>query len=74
MNILASDSHCYYDKIMDVLKVVTNSFFRVSGTGVSDDQIPGGTDSNLICYVTWKDELAVVPTNLNLVSNKFLQF
>ncbi len=72
MNIMASEIYCYYDEVVYVLKVVTNSFFRVSGTGIADDQIPGSSNSYLICYVTWKDELAIVPTNLHLVVHKFL--
>lgn len=70
MNILAPESHCYDDEIVDVLEVVTNSFFCVLRTGIANNQIPCGANSNLISYVTWKDELAVVPTNFNLVSNK----
>jgi hypothetical protein len=37
MNILTPESHCYYDEIVDVLQVVTNSFFCVSGTGIADN-------------------------------------
>ena len=55
-----------------MLEVVTDSFFRVSWTGIANDQIPGGTNSNLIGYVTWKDELAVIPTNFNLVLNEYI--
>jgi hypothetical protein len=70
MNILTPESHGYYDEIVDVLEVVTDSFFRVSRTGITNDQIPGSTNCNLISYVTWKDELAIIPTNFNLVSNE----
>lgn len=70
MNILGPESHCYDDEIVDVLEVVPDSFFRVSRAGIANDQIPGGTNNNLVSYVTWKDELAVVPTNFNLVSNE----
>jgi hypothetical protein len=44
----------------------------VSGTGATDNQISGGANSNLICYVAWKDELPVIPTNFNLPSGKLL--
>lgn len=71
MNVLASEIHCYYDEIVDVLQVITNSFFRMPGTSVADDKISGGTNGNLICYMTWKDELPIIPTNFNLTSNEF---
>jgi hypothetical protein len=37
MNILTPEIHCYYDEIVNVLQVVADSFFCVSGTGIADN-------------------------------------
>jgi hypothetical protein len=52
VNILAPERYSYYDKIVNVLQVVTNSFLRVSGTGIANNKVPSCSYSNLIRYMT----------------------
>ena len=39
-------------QIVDVLKVITNGRLGVLGTRVADDQVPSGSDTNLVRDMT----------------------
>ena len=51
---------------MDVVEILPNAFGGDVWVNVADDEVTSGSDANLICNVTRKDELAVVPSEFNL--------
>ena len=66
--ILAAEGDLDHNKIVDVLKIVSDHFLGVLWSSVQNDQVPGSTDGNLIGYVARQDELTLVPTNLDLLA------
>jgi hypothetical protein len=65
-NILTTKLNTNHDKVMDMVKVLSNNFFSVSRAPVVNDQVSGRTDGNLVSNVARKYELSVIPTNFNL--------
>ena len=57
-----------YDKIVDVLKIVSNEFLSMFRRTILDDQVSGSTNSYLVSNMAGQDELAIVPTNINLLA------
>ena len=50
-----------------MLKIVSNDFLRMLGIVVENDQVPSSTSGDFVCNMSRKDELALVPTDLDLV-------
>ena len=67
VRILAIEGDLDYNKVVDVLQIIPNCFLCMSRTTVENDQISCGSNSYLVGYMTWQDELAIVPTDLDLV-------
>lgn len=57
-----------HNKIVDMLKVFSDVFIRVSAIVASDNQIAGGSRGNLAGDMTRERKLAVVPFDLDLVT------
>jgi hypothetical protein len=66
VSVLAVESDLDHDKIVNVLQIITDGLFGVFWTTVPDDQVPCSTDTNLVCNMGWQNELAIIPSNLNL--------
>lgn len=65
--VLATKYNPDNDEIMNVLQVISNGFFGVSRIAVLDYQISCGSNGNFVGNMSRQDELAIVPSNLNLL-------
>ena len=58
---------CFYDyQVVDVVKILANAFGRDVWVHATNDEITSSPNSYLICNVTGKDELAIIPGDFNL--------
>ena len=54
------------NKIVDVLKIVTKTLSGDVWMDVTDDEVASSTNTDLVCNVARKYELAVIPGDLDL--------
>jgi hypothetical protein len=49
-----------------MFEIVTDHFVGMSRTSILDDKIPGCPYGDLVCHMTRENELAIIPSNLDL--------
>lgn len=54
-------------QIVDMFKIFADSVFGEPGVTATNDKIPSRTEANLAGNVARQDELAIVPTYINLL-------
>lgn len=54
------------NEIVDMLKILTNGFLRMLRVRIVDDQVSSSSNGNLVGDMARKDELTIIPTDLNL--------
>ena len=55
------------DKVVNMIEIFANSILIDLDRAAADYKVAGGTNANLACNVSWKDELAVVPCPFDLL-------
>jgi hypothetical protein len=66
VSILPIENDLDHDEIVDVLQIIPDSLLGMFWTAVSDDQVSRSTNANLVCNMRRQNELAIVPSNVNL--------
>ncbi len=61
MDVAILISNINHDKVVDMLKVVAETLSSDVWVDMANDEVPGSTHTDLVGYVAWEYELAVVP-------------
>jgi hypothetical protein len=67
VSILTLEDDLDHNEVMDMLQIISNCFLCMSRTTVENDQVSCRSNSYLVGNMTRKDELAIIPTDLDLV-------
>lgn len=54
------------DEVVDVVEILSNPLSGDVRVNIANDEVPGGTNTYLICNMTRKDELPVIPSKFDL--------
>lgn len=63
-----NELHLDHDQVVDVLKIIPESSLGEARVAAADHQVASGPCTDLASHVSRQDELAVVPTDVDLLS------
>lgn len=55
-------------QVVNVVQILTNALFCESRIATTENEVSRGPDANFAGYVTRQDELAIVPSHIDLVA------
>lgn len=55
-------------KLVDVVKIFTNAFFRKSRIATADDKVPRGATADLSGYMAGQNQVAIMPPYVDLIA------
>lgn len=53
-------------QVVDVIEIISEALSSDVWVNIANDEVTGGSNTYLVCDVTRKDELPVIPSELNL--------
>lgn len=54
------------DEVVDVVEILSNPLSGDVRVNIANDEVPGGPNTYLVCNMSGKDELPVIPSKFDL--------
>lgn len=68
-NVATATFHLHFDdhQVVNVLEILADCLLSEPRVTTANNKIPSGTETDFACNMAWQDELAIIPTHINLI-------